>query len=108
MTEKLSESSLREAVARALHRQATDDGEVHELWGGVAEHEEEVVEWLPFADAVLAVLADPPADVLDRATVALAEWDGVDAAVASGTVTQDGYRNGARRALEAAFGGEQA
>lgn len=61
----MSESSLREAIARALHRQATDDGEVHVLWGGVAEHEEEVAEWLPFADAVLAVLAEHSGQVSD-------------------------------------------
>lgn len=56
-------TDLRDVIARALHRQATDDGEVHVLWGGVAEHEEEVAEWLPFADAVLAVLADHDAKV---------------------------------------------
>ena len=47
---------LRDKIARALHQHATDDGEVHILWGGVEEHEEEVAEWIPFADAVLAVL----------------------------------------------------
>lgn len=83
---------MREAIARAIYE---SEGHPHPS------------PYLNQADAVLAVLADPPADVLDRATAALAEWDGVDAAVASGTVTQDGYRNGARRALEAAFGGEQ-
>ena len=47
---------LRDKIARALHQHATDDGEVHILWGGVEEHDAEVAEWIPYADAVLAVL----------------------------------------------------
>ena len=52
----MSDQQLRDKIARALHQHATDDGEVHILWGGVEEHEEEVAEWIPFADAVLAVI----------------------------------------------------
>ena len=52
----MSDQQLRDKIARALHQHATDDGEVHILWGGVEEHEAEVAEWLPYADAVLAVL----------------------------------------------------
>ncbi|WP_282824144.1 hypothetical protein [Gulosibacter sediminis] len=98
----MSESTtLREAIARAAR--GALDAYYAQPNDGIQKAEEDVI-----TDAVLAVLADLPAGMLDRATAALVEWDGVDAAVASGTVTQDGYRNGARRALEAAFGGEQA
>lgn len=104
----MSEStSLREAIARALHRQATDDGEVHELWGGVSEHEEEVAEWLPFADAVLAVLADLPDDVIERAALALIDRDGFEPDLLL-DVSRSEYRSDARAAFTAAFGGEQA
>lgn len=47
---------LRDKIARALHRHANDDGEIHVLWGGEEEHEAEVAEWHEYADAVLAVL----------------------------------------------------
>lgn len=108
-------TDLRDLIARALHRQATDDGEVHVLWGGVSQHEEEVAEWLPFADAVLAVLADLPDDVIEQAA------KGIDPDAF--TMTRDEYRSlygafpaGARMtakgevkaAFRAAFGGEQA
>lgn len=60
------------------------------------------------ADDVLSVLADPPGDVIERAAAQLYYWATSldwEERPAGG---QEDYREGARAAFRAAFGGEQA
>lgn len=99
----MSESSVRGLIARALSAQTTCDGEPHpsEL------HYRQT-------DAVLAVLADLPYEVVERAARALFEdpissgsytW----AEMAQGDESRaELWRDDARRILKAVFGGEQA
>ena len=105
-------TDLRDVIARAIYASDFDipAGELEEQWAWSAARSS----YQNNADAVLAVLADPPVEVVERAARALFEDP-----ISSGSYTwaemvqedesrAELWRDDACRILKAAFGGEQA